>query len=853
MPVPIGSRAGASASDQAARPSRPCAARASAFLGGDHDVDVVDPPSALGDPRRDVAQQDERVGVAVGVVARGKQRPEVGQPRRAEQGVGDGVRDRVAVGVAGEARRVLDPNATEHERRRVAEGMDVEAEPDAVPHGPSPVSRSACASSRSPATVSFRLRVSPGTITTVPPRGLDQRGVVGVDRRPGVRGAQHRGAERLRGLHDDQIGPRHGVEHPDAVDPLHRVDDRQRGDRGVGAGFDGGDHRREQRPATRAAGPRRARRRCRCRRRRGRARPGPSPSASHRPARSPTPAGASHASVGRDHDDDTDRTRPAPNRTARSSTRRATETGELLRGAEARAAPPGNHDRPSSTRAQRTARRDAFRRLRCASVLEGCEDEPARARRHDRRDLQHDLGSADEIGPAVDDHHRSVVEVTDSLARLLAFARRARRGRSRPASRPVRSRTRAGAGCRSARLASPRCGRADRRWSAGAAAAASRARSAWRRPRRSPVLLDRARTRATILRRATSRASPCRASRGAGASRPASRRTPAPRRARSAARGDRNRGCRRARAGAAGRPSRRTSRRADRRARRTPARARAVASTDPSISSTLTLLLPRMRKPSQPMIHESETRDRDRGLRRQQQRYRQHEEHGHGRAGDRAEGAGDDLRGRHRRRRVARRRRARGRGAGRAFPRRRNPRGSRSSPRPLLTRCRGRARPRTRPPCRGARRTGGHPLRTRPSHRRARQPLEPAARSAPGSSRRSDAGAGREPVASLATARETRSVRDRCSTKPTSSAHCPLSCSNSSAIAPTLVKYRRGDCIFTKGDAADPAVRRLSGRIAITAASSDDRESVISVLGPGALFGEMPLFDGGTRSATARA
>ena len=68
-----------------------------------------------------------------------------------------------------------------------------------------------------------------------------------------------------------------------------------------------------------------------------------------------------------------------------------------------------------------------------------------------------------------------------------------------------------------------------------------------------------------------------------------------------------------------------------------------------------------------------------------------------------------------------------------------------------------------------------------------------------------------------------------------------------------VVKYRRGDCIFTKGDDAAQLFVVVSGRIAITAASSDDRESVISVLGAGALFGEMPLFDGGPRSATARA
>jgi CRP-like cAMP-binding protein len=68
-----------------------------------------------------------------------------------------------------------------------------------------------------------------------------------------------------------------------------------------------------------------------------------------------------------------------------------------------------------------------------------------------------------------------------------------------------------------------------------------------------------------------------------------------------------------------------------------------------------------------------------------------------------------------------------------------------------------------------------------------------------------------------------------------------------------LVKYRRGDAIFAKDAPATELYVVLSGRVAITANAKDDRESVLSVLGPGALFGEMPLFDGLGRSATARA
>jgi len=68
-----------------------------------------------------------------------------------------------------------------------------------------------------------------------------------------------------------------------------------------------------------------------------------------------------------------------------------------------------------------------------------------------------------------------------------------------------------------------------------------------------------------------------------------------------------------------------------------------------------------------------------------------------------------------------------------------------------------------------------------------------------------------------------------------------------------LGKFRRGDTIFRNGEPATQLFVVFSGRVAIIAQASDGRESVISVLGPGALFGEMSLFDGGVRSANARA
>ena len=61
------------------------------------------------------------------------------------------------------------------------------------------------------------------------PRRLDQRGVVGAVGAAGVRGAQRRGAERLRGLHRDQLVARHGLDDALAVDALDRVGDREPG------------------------------------------------------------------------------------------------------------------------------------------------------------------------------------------------------------------------------------------------------------------------------------------------------------------------------------------------------------------------------------------------------------------------------------------------------------------------------------------------------------------------------------------------------------------------------------------------------------------------------------------------
>jgi CRP-like cAMP-binding protein len=74
------------------------------------------------------------------------------------------------------------------------------------------------------------------------------------------------------------------------------------------------------------------------------------------------------------------------------------------------------------------------------------------------------------------------------------------------------------------------------------------------------------------------------------------------------------------------------------------------------------------------------------------------------------------------------------------------------------------------------------------------------------------------------------------------------------AAEATEQRYVRGDVLFREGDLPDALYVVLRGRIAIAIANPiDDRESVVSLMDRGDLFGEMPMLDGGARSALARA
>jgi CRP/FNR family transcriptional regulator, cyclic AMP receptor protein len=65
------------------------------------------------------------------------------------------------------------------------------------------------------------------------------------------------------------------------------------------------------------------------------------------------------------------------------------------------------------------------------------------------------------------------------------------------------------------------------------------------------------------------------------------------------------------------------------------------------------------------------------------------------------------------------------------------------------------------------------------------------------------------------------------------------------------VELARGDRLFDEGDAGDRLYVVLEGKIKLTRAASDGRENLLSVLGPGEMFGELSLFDPRPRTSSA--
>ena len=67
----------------------------------------------------------------------------------------------------------------------------------------------------------------------------------------------------------------------------------------------------------------------------------------------------------------------------------------------------------------------------------------------------------------------------------------------------------------------------------------------------------------------------------------------------------------------------------------------------------------------------------------------------------------------------------------------------------------------------------------------------------------------------------------------------------------TDVPLVRGERLFDEGDAGDRLYVVLDGKIKLTRAAPDGRENLLSVLGPGEMFGELSLFDPRPRTSSA--
>ena len=67
------------------------------------------------------------------------------------------------------------------------------------------------------------------------------------------------------------------------------------------------------------------------------------------------------------------------------------------------------------------------------------------------------------------------------------------------------------------------------------------------------------------------------------------------------------------------------------------------------------------------------------------------------------------------------------------------------------------------------------------------------------------------------------------------------------------VELARGGVLFSEGEPGDRLYVVTAGKIKLGRSSSDGRENLLAVLGPGEMFGELSLFDPGPRTATATA
>ncbi len=73
------------------------------------------------------------------------------------------------------------------------------------------------------------------------------------------------------------------------------------------------------------------------------------------------------------------------------------------------------------------------------------------------------------------------------------------------------------------------------------------------------------------------------------------------------------------------------------------------------------------------------------------------------------------------------------------------------------------------------------------------------------------------------------------------------------AARTSSTSLRRGEVLFEEGELGDKLYIVTEGKIKLGHSSEDGRESLLAILGPGEIIGELTLFDPGPRSTTATA
>jgi CRP/FNR family transcriptional regulator, cyclic AMP receptor protein len=67
------------------------------------------------------------------------------------------------------------------------------------------------------------------------------------------------------------------------------------------------------------------------------------------------------------------------------------------------------------------------------------------------------------------------------------------------------------------------------------------------------------------------------------------------------------------------------------------------------------------------------------------------------------------------------------------------------------------------------------------------------------------------------------------------------------------IKINKGGVLFKEGDSGEHVYVIVEGKLKLGTSSGDGRENLLSILGPGEMFGELSLFDPGPRTSTATA